>query len=94
MAAGISFTKMGGNFLPAFREPTVLVAMTTAPGTSLKQTRELADTAQDLLLKIPEIETVGYRVGRAERGDHVVPVSTVEIDIEFTQRNVSANAAR
>jgi Cu/Ag efflux pump CusA len=75
---------MGGNFLPAFREPTVLVAMTTAPGTSLKQTRELADTAQDLLLKIPEIETVGYRVGRAERGDHVVPVSTVEIDIEFT----------
>jgi CzcA family heavy metal efflux pump len=84
VAAGISFTKMGGNFLPAFREPTVLVAMTTAPGTSLKQTRELADTAQDLLLKIPEIETVGYRVGRAERGDHVVPVSTVEIDIEFT----------
>ena len=84
VVAGISFTKMGGNFLPAFREPTVLVAMTTAPGTSLKQTRELADTAQDLLLKIPEIETVGYRVGRAERGDHVVPVSTVEIDIEFT----------
>jgi CzcA family heavy metal efflux pump len=84
VAAAISFTKMGGNFLPAFREPTVLVAMTTAPGTSLKQTRELADTAQDLLLKIPEIETVGYRVGRAERGDHVVPVSTVEIDIEFT----------
>lgn len=83
--AGISFSKMGGNFLPAFREPTVLVAMTTAPGTSLKQTRELADTAQDLLLKIPEVETVGYRLGRAERGDHVVPVSTVEFDLEFTR---------
>ena len=83
--AAMSFTKMGGNFLPAFREPTVLVAMTTAPGTSLKQTRELADTAQDLLLKIPEIETVGYRVGRAERGDHVVPVSTVEFDLEFAK---------
>lgn len=83
--AGLSFTKMGGNFLPAFREPTVLVAMTTAPGTSLKQTRELADTAQDLLLQIPEIETVAYRVGRAERGDHVVPVSTVEFDVEFAR---------
>ena len=83
--AGISFSKMGGNFLPAFREPTVLVAMTTAPGTSLKQTRDLADTAQDLLLKIPEVETVGYRLGRAERGDHVVPVSTVEFDLEFTR---------
>lgn len=78
-------TKMGGNFLPAFREPTALVAMTTAPGTSLKQTTELSDTAQDLLLRIPEVDTVGYRAGRAERGDHVVPVSTVEFDIEFTE---------
>ncbi|MCH1441101.1 MAG: efflux RND transporter permease subunit, partial [Rubripirellula sp.] len=83
VAAGLSFTQMGGNFLPGFREPTVLVAMTTAPGTSLKQTRELSETAQDLLLQIPEVETVAYRVGRAERGDHVVPVSTVEIDVEL-----------
>lgn len=75
--------QMGGNFLPAFREPTALIATTTAPGTSLKQTTEISDTAQDLLLQIPEVETVGYRVGRAERGDHVVPVSTVEFDVEF-----------
>jgi len=85
VAAGLSFTQMGGNFLPGFREPTVLVAMTTAPGTSLKQTRELSETAQDLLLQIPEVETVAYRVGRAERGDHVVPVSTVEIDVELAK---------
>lgn len=87
VAAGVSFTQMGGNFLPAFREPTVLVAMTTAPGTSLKQTRELSNTAQDLLLQIPEVETVAYRVGRAERGDHVVPVSTVEFDVEFVREH-------
>ena len=85
--------QMGGNFLPAFREPTALVAMTTAPGTSLKQTTELSKTAQDLLLKIPEVDTVGYRVGRAERGDHVVPVSTVEFDIEFTQVSQRSRAA-
>jgi CzcA family heavy metal efflux pump len=80
-----SLTSMGGNFLPPFREPTALIAMTTAPGTSLKQTTKLSDTAQDLLLQIPEVETVGYRVGRAERGDHVVPVSTVEFDVEFNE---------
>jgi CzcA family heavy metal efflux pump len=79
------YNKMGGNFLPAFREPTALVAMTTAPGTSLKTTTELSRTAQDLLLRIPGVKTVGYRVGRAERGDHVVPVSTVEFDIEFNE---------
>jgi Cu/Ag efflux pump CusA len=37
------------------------------------------------LLKIPGVETVGYRAGRAERGDHVVPVSTVEFDVEFNE---------
>lgn len=83
--AGVVYTGMGGQFLPAFREPTAVVATTAAPGTSLKQTTELADTALDLLLQIPEVETVGYRAGRAERGDHVVPVSTVEFDVEFNE---------
>ena len=78
-------TRMGGNFLPAFREPTALIATTTAPGTSLKQTTELSETAIELLLQIPEVATVGYRVGRAERGDHVVPVSTVEFEVEFNE---------
>ena len=81
--AAIVYLGMGGNFLPAFKEPTAVIATTAAPGTSLKQTTKLADAAVDQLLKIPEVETVGYRAGRAERGDHVVPVSTVEIDVEF-----------
>lgn len=80
-----AYSKMGRNFLPPFREPTALVATTTDPGTSLKMTSELSDTAQELLLKIPGIKTVGFRVGRAERGDHVVPVSTVEFDVEFDE---------
>jgi CzcA family heavy metal efflux pump len=80
-----AYTKMGGAFLPPFREPTAVIAMTTAPGTSLKTTTELSRTAQDLLLALPGVETVGYRVGRAERGDHVVPVSTVEFDVEFSE---------
>ncbi|MFV0414904.1 MAG: efflux RND transporter permease subunit [Chthoniobacterales bacterium] len=74
---------MGKDFLPPFQEETALVALTTAPGTSLKQTNEVADMADKLLLKIPEIRTVGRRIGRAERGDHVVPVSSIEFDIDF-----------
>ncbi|NNC90767.1 MAG: efflux RND transporter permease subunit [Akkermansiaceae bacterium] len=77
------YPQMGNNFLPPFREPTALVAMTAAPGTSLRQTNEVAAAAEQLLLAIPEVEQVGYRLGRAERGDHVVPISTVEFDIEF-----------
>ncbi|MBT5925938.1 MAG: efflux RND transporter permease subunit, partial [Verrucomicrobia bacterium] len=77
------YPMMGKDFLPAFEEETALVALTTAPGTSLHQTAEIADIADRLLLEIPEVRKVGRRHGRAERGDHVVPVSTVEFDIDF-----------
>jgi HME family heavy-metal exporter len=86
------FVNMGGNFLPPFREPSSVIATTTAPGTSLGETNRIAARAQDLLLKIPEVESIGYRVGRAERGDHVVPVSTVEFDVEFDDSGVRSRA--
>ena len=83
VVTAVIFARMGGNFLPPFREPSAVIATTAAPGTSLGETTRMADRAQDLLLKIPEVDAVGYRVGRAERGDHIVPVSTVEFDVEF-----------
>lgn len=81
----IAYANMGRNFLPPFREPSAVVATTLAPGTSLKKTTEIADVAQERILEIPGVTTAGYRAGRAERGDHVVPVSTVEFDIEFVE---------
>jgi len=81
--AWIAYSNMGSNFLPPFREPTALVATTLDPGTSLRTTAEMSDVAVERLLEIPGVKTVGYRAGRAERGDHVVPVSTVEFDVEF-----------
>ena len=83
IAAFATTYTMGGNFLPPFREPTAVIATTTAPGTSLKKTSAMADLAQEILLQIPEVETVGYRAGRAEKGDHIVPVSTVEFEVQF-----------
>jgi CzcA family heavy metal efflux pump len=83
VGAAALYPTMSQNFLPAFREPTAVIATATAPGTSLKQTTELADTASQMLMQIDGVKTVGYRAGRAERGDHVVPVSTVEFEVDF-----------
>lgn len=83
LGAAALYPGMGNNFLPPFREPTAVIATTTAPGTSLKKTTELADTASKMLMQIDGVKTVGYRAGRAERGDHVVPVSTVEFEVDF-----------
>lgn len=83
--AAMTYLSMGGNFLPAFREPTAVIATALAPGTSLKTTTEMSLAAQKQLLATRGVETVGFRVGRAEKGDHVVPVSTVEIEVEFDE---------
>ncbi|MGY8690923.1 MAG: efflux RND transporter permease subunit, partial [Verrucomicrobiales bacterium] len=87
------YPMMGQAFLPSFREETALVALTAAPGTSLTQTNAISDIADRLLLSIPEVRKVGRRVGRAERGDHIVPVSTVEFDIDFVTDDKSRSRA-
>ncbi|MBS0658579.1 MAG: efflux RND transporter permease subunit [Verrucomicrobia bacterium] len=83
IAAFSLYPRMGKDFLPAFREETALVSTTAAPGTSLEEMNKIGDVIERLLLAIPEVRKVGRRIGRAERGDHVVPVSTAEFDIDF-----------
>ena len=90
--AWFEYSAMGRNFLPPFREPTAVIATTMSPGTSLKTTAEMSDIAVERLLEIPGIKTVSYRAGRAERGDHVVPVSTVELDVEFEENTTRDRA--
>ncbi|MGC6456732.1 MAG: efflux RND transporter permease subunit [Akkermansiaceae bacterium] len=79
------YPTMGKNFLPAFREPTTVIATTASPGTSLEQTNRISHTAMRLLGEVEGVKAVSYRAGRAENGDHVVPVSTVEFEVEFEE---------
>lgn len=83
LAAVGLYAGMGRDFLPVFKEETALVAVTSAPGTSLAQMNTISAAVEEQILAVPEVRTVGRRVGRAERGDHVVPVSTAEFDIDF-----------
>ena len=84
VVAGFSlYPKMGKDFLPAFKEETALIAATSAPGTSLDEMNRISDVIEEQILSVPEVQKVGRRLGRAERGDHVVPVSTAEFDVDF-----------
>ncbi len=83
IAAFSLYPKMGKDFLPAFKEETALISTTSAPGTSLEEMNKICDVVEQLILSIPEVKQVGRRLGRAERGDHVVPVSTAEFDVDF-----------
>jgi CzcA family heavy metal efflux pump len=82
-AAFSLYPKMGKDFLPSFKEETALIAATSAPGTSLDEMNRISDVIEEQILSVPEVQKVGRRLGRAERGDHVVPVSTAEFDVDF-----------
>ncbi len=76
---------MGKDFLPAFNEGSATISFASAPGTSLVQSNAIGDAGVKLLLEIPEVKSVGRRAGRAERDDHVMPVSVNEFDVEFKE---------
>jgi CzcA family heavy metal efflux pump len=89
VAAFLLYPQMGKDFLPAFKEETALVSTTAAPGTSLDQMNLISPAIERQILLVPEVSKVGRRIGRAERGDHVVPVSTAEFDVDFKPSNRS-----
>ncbi len=82
-AALMLYPMMGKEFLPAFNEGSATITLAGAPGTSLAQTNEIGEAGVRLLQSVPEVKSVGRRAGRAERDDHVVPVSVNEFDVEF-----------
>jgi CzcA family heavy metal efflux pump len=82
-AATALIPRMGRDFLPAFNEGSATISLASAPGTSLYESNQIGETAVKLLQEIPEIRSIGRRAGRAERDDHVMPVSVNEFDIEF-----------
>ncbi len=86
------YPMMNKDFLPRFEEETALVAATAAPGTSLQEMNRISDVIEQQILSVPEVRQVGRRLGRAERGDHVVPVSTAEFDVDFIDTEDEPNA--
>jgi CzcA family heavy metal efflux pump len=82
----VLFPIMGKDFLPTFNEGSATISLASAPGTSLQQSNEIGEVGVRLLQSIPEVKSVGRRAGRAERDDHVMPVSVNEYDVEFHEK--------
>ncbi|MFZ4596766.1 MAG: efflux RND transporter permease subunit, partial [Verrucomicrobiaceae bacterium] len=83
VAAFMLYPVMGKEFLPTFNEGSATISLVGAPGSSLLHSNEIGEVGVRLLQSIPEVKSVGRRAGRAERDDHVMPVSVNEFDVEF-----------
>ncbi|MGB7329232.1 MAG: efflux RND transporter permease subunit [Rubripirellula sp.] len=81
--AAIFVSRLEKDFLPPFNEGTIQLNVVLPPGTSLAASNTIAQTVEESLKNIDDVQKFARRTGRAELDEHAEGVHMSEMIIEL-----------
>ena len=83
LAAAVAASSLPRAFLPPFNEGTFTINLVFNPGISLVESARVGLIAEQLIMEVPEVKTVGRRTGRAELDEHAEGVHSSDIEVDL-----------
>lgn len=82
--------QLGRSFLPMFNEGSLMIKVSTAPGTSLEKAAEIASIVENILLKHPNVLRTSRKTGRGENDEHGKFSNESEVDavLDFKEKSL------
>ncbi|MDR2038142.1 MAG: CusA/CzcA family heavy metal efflux RND transporter [Bacteroidales bacterium] len=83
VAAILTFFSFGRGFLPPFNEGSFTIVISTVPGIDIYESDKLGRQAEQLIMTVPEIQTIVRKTGRAELDEHSFGGNVSEMECPF-----------
>ena len=77
----IPWTRLGSEFMPPLNEGSIMDMPSLFPGVGTAQAKRILTQRDAALARIPEVETVLGKIGRAETATDMAPMSMIETTI-------------